>query len=417
MNYWATLRNTSFPVNTSLKLDTNVTNVSIGDIRTYINGDLDNVTYAVTYQFNNGTNYTINENVNVRFSPYNITAVHPNLDFYPTTRSSKNVSAYGQNFSKPYWNITPVSTNHSTLFYVNTYEPLSACLDLRSSIYPRQEIFVDMSENGSLIANVSRILTPLEDTSGNLYTLTNLNNAVYNTTGQWYDFNATTQQLSTPASTPTGNVTFTVGAWVMTKTDRDTGFAYRFTGGAYAGGFGIGFRSATDKFTYEVRNVGDTSTFLLSSTVPALNSWHYITLVENGTHMLAYVDGVLENSTAKTITSFPYNGSVAIGRVNGGAATWAVNGSVDSVVFYNISLNSSDVLALYRNSTYVKPQNLVARYPFTNTTSGGNFGIWEYLDLNACTQVRPVNVIINTLCTDCARTFDYDEFDNQTYNP
>jgi hypothetical protein len=210
-----------------------------------------------------------------------------------------------------------------------------------------------------------------QDRSGNNFHLTNSAvPAVFNSTTQRFDFNATTQQLTSPAGTITGNDTITVSAWVMTKTDRDAGFVYGFSTGSYDSGFGLGYRASSDKFTFEMRNDGDSSSFILSNTTATLGLPYHIAVTANRTYYFAYVNGVLQNSTTRNYTSFPYNRSIAIGRVNGGAATWAVNGSVGDVRVWNVMLNSTEIANVAANRS-VRTEDMTAFWPMNSTPTYG----------------------------------------------
>lgn len=41
----------------------------------------------------------------------------------------------------------------------------------------------------------------------------------------------------------------------------------------------------------------------------------------------------------------------------------------------------------------------------------GNFGVWNYLDFNNCTRGYEIDVVFNSLCSNCILTNDYDEYD------
>jgi len=97
-------------------------------------GDLDNINMTATLKYANGsTNVTQFPLFHVRYSPFNVSSVVPYLDFYPTARTSYNVSPYKQTTTNSYWNLTPVSSNHTTKLYAKLYWNLPNCMQLWSS--------------------------------------------------------------------------------------------------------------------------------------------------------------------------------------------------------------------------------------------------------------------------------------------
>lgn len=77
--------------------------------------------------------------------------------------------------------------------------------------------------------------------------------------------------------------------------------------------------------------------------------WHHVVCVYNGTHIIPYVDGTKGTPTAKTITdAFTDKGTLQIGAREG---VNSFNGSIDEVMIFNKSLNSSQVSDIFNNQS------------------------------------------------------------------
>ena len=113
------------------------------------------------------------------------------------------------------------------------------------------------------------------------------------------------------------------------------------------------------------------------------NTWHYTTLVYDGTKATSseriqlYIDGVLNPNTSNsgvhgtTLGSFTNDASIGHRSHNIGQHQY-YKGMVDDIVFYNKALTSTEVLALYNSgsgTTTPDTNGLVAHYNFEQTGS------------------------------------------------
>ncbi|MBS3064618.1 MAG: LamG domain-containing protein, partial [DPANN group archaeon] len=208
------------------------------------------------------------------------------------------------------------------------------------------------SANGLYNATVSGAVFTNEGKVSGAYSFDGINDVI--------DLSSNLQGLS--------NVTFSVSAWIFMKTDKDTGFVYRFAGPTYTNGFGLGYRTATKKITFEVRPIADGSTFLSGNTSISLNIWHHVAGVFNGTARLIYLDGILDNSSAWITTFNSTSSAVKIGAVNGGSTVWFINGSIDEVRIYNRSLSAQEIQELYyvTNPTFQEYPNITVNATITD---------------------------------------------------
>ncbi|HDZ60309.1 MAG TPA: hypothetical protein ENH46_01245, partial [Candidatus Pacearchaeota archaeon] len=88
-----------------------------------------------------------------------------------------------------------------------------------------------------------------------------------------------------------------------------------------------------------------------STTLVSDGSWHYIVGINNGTDLMIYVDGVLENSASNggTIDNDAVN--LEIGRVGGGDDEY-FNGTIDEVMIFNRVLSPEEINASYNAGSY-----------------------------------------------------------------
>jgi hypothetical protein len=128
------LNNASFGTtgNITIKDDTSFSS-TINDWKLYLKGDVDNINVTATLTYTSLPTVIDTKNIDMRYSPYNLTSAYETLNFIPSSLSAKNVQPYGQSTTTPYWNITAISTHHDTVFYINTYESLPVCAVLTAS--------------------------------------------------------------------------------------------------------------------------------------------------------------------------------------------------------------------------------------------------------------------------------------------
>jgi hypothetical protein len=87
------------------------------------------------------------------------------------------------------------------------------------------------------------------------------------------------------------------------------------------------------------------------------NTWHMITTTWDGVSIKAYTDGVFQASVAESFTSLVSNASsVQVGgKCNTGTSVYPFPGSLDDIRVYNRALSSTDIAALYANTSCTSP--------------------------------------------------------------
>ncbi len=79
---------------------------------------------------------------------------------------------------------------------------------------------------------------------------------------------------------------------------------------------------------------------------PNLNTWYHVVSSWNTTHLKLYVNGTLENTTARSTAPSPTANSLYIGQR---ADSYFLNGSMDEVAIWNRSLSDVEVAARYNS--------------------------------------------------------------------
>lgn len=179
---------------------------------------------------------------------------------------------------------------------------------------------------------------------------------------------------------PTGN--FTVGAWIKTSTTGTQKGVFQSWHGTNLGGIlfdivatnfmriGVGSNTGAGGFTdvYSSTNVCD-------------GNWHFVVARYNGSIVQIFVDGKLENGTARA-TGPAYNATnyVRVGCENDTGTNQAFfNGTLDDVFFYNgIALSNEAIKEIYEGRSVGEFQlqpNLSALYHLNGSSqdfSGNN---------------------------------------------
>lgn len=161
-----------------------------------------------------------------------------------------------------------------------------------------------------------------------------------------------------PSNTFTGitnNTNFTLAAWAKITNVASTASA--LVGSISAGGAGF--------YSYAIRLepgptmrclVGNGTGFIHTTFITPSTSWAHYACTWNGTTLSIYMNGVLQEalpnagSITGNIPGLRTDNVLVIGASNAGGAGY-LNGSVDEIIAFNRTLNSSDVLSLYRNQT------------------------------------------------------------------
>ncbi len=125
---------------------------------------------------------------------------------------------------------------------------------------------------------------------------------------------------------------------------------------------------------------------LCSTTTLNVNQWYHIGLVYNGTALLLYVNGVLENTSVRTVDENA-TGDFIIGQNKVLAQTF--NGSLDEIRIYNKSLTTEQVQLIYRNSTHVIHSSMTEIYENWTGQITPNDGFVDGEAKNATIQIIP----------------------------
>jgi hypothetical protein len=82
------------------------------------------------------------------------------------------------------------------------------------------------------------------------------------------------------------------------------------------------------------------------------DEWYLLTGVYNGTHILIHVNGQLEGTPIAVSGTFDYvTPRIILSQLGNGALLDPYNGTLDEVMIFNTSLNSSQILAIYNNQS------------------------------------------------------------------
>lgn len=116
--------------------------------------------------------------------------------------------------------------------------------------------------------------------------------------------------------------------------------------------FDIAWESTTNKFvSFWYDTSAGTGTY--SKDTVLNNTWYMITIVQNATNRSMFINGVFSNSTTTnpSLTTKNNQGFWIAQYGNGGDPIQHLNGSVDEITLFNISLSVLDVEALYANES------------------------------------------------------------------
>ena len=136
-------------------------------------------------------------------------------------------------------------------------------------------------------------------------------------------------------------------------------------------GYGVQLESLN-----RVRICGYTCVLTAPQAYNYTNSWHHIVATGNDTNFTIYIDGVLNATGARVWVPNAMTNSFTLGKRPEDASNARFNGSLDEVMVFNISLNDSQVLEIFRNQS----QRFV---PYgTQTFSLGNLGNNDSLNVS-----------------------------------
>jgi hypothetical protein len=115
------------------------------------------------------------------------------------------------------------------------------------------------------------------------------------------------------------------------------------------GSNGFGISTSSSKFVVIYRRSGDNYGALSSNSLWTSNNWYFVTIVQNGTFIGIYINGILDNSSNDGVSSTSSSVNALIGAFNLNPPIQSYFlGSIDDVRIYNRSLSSSEISDLYK---------------------------------------------------------------------
>jgi hypothetical protein len=136
--------------------------------------------------------------------------------------------------------------------------------------------------------------------------------------------------------------TFTIGAWVYrTGTCGTFSHCYVFSDGM-SGNTGYALRMTNDNGYKAELSINDGQQNITGTTVINTNTWYHVVATSNGSEVKIYVNGVLETTTAQTVTPSFAGQSSKIGNGNTGNDL-PFTGRLDEIRFYNRVLSGSEI--------------------------------------------------------------------------
>ena len=142
----------------------------------------------------------------------------------------------------------------------------------------------------------------------------------------------------------------------------------------------------------------------------ATGTWYHVVCDYNGTQMFQYVNGVLQTDT--DLVNISNSGVIGqkpvIGAYFTNAASYWFNGSIDEVMIFNSTLNSTQILNIYNNqSARFVPSGTQEFLQFNSTFS-------HAIKIIKTTSELFGSAINHTLCAwDVARGYNNSDFDNK----
>src|SRR5262249_40165547 len=133
------------------------------------------------------------------------------------------------------------------------------------------------------------------------------------------------------------------------------------------------FILTTNKFAFEIGN-GASAQLVSSTTSASPNIWTHIAAVADGSNLKIYVNGVLENTVAQTIT--PYSSPFSVVMGGSGLSGNFLNGLVDEVEIFNRALSQVEIQSIVNAGSAGKckpcvtpPPNMVSWWPGDNNAN------------------------------------------------
>lgn len=200
------------------------------------------------------------------------------------------------------------------------------------------------------------------DSSGNGHHATAFNatlgNDRFGRPNQAYEFNGSSSYIECPTiSAVNGLTSMTISAWVRiratnTSTNCTLGcsqFIVSRDEDANGAHFKLAFNQVPTNQVFATQiGVFSSPSAVSSQPYPIPHSqWHHLAMVFNGTQLQLYVNGVLQNSVARTQPIPTSNGKIQIGRHITAGFPYFTHGWIDDVRIYGRALNSQEILSLF----------------------------------------------------------------------
>ena len=134
---------------------------------------------------------------------------------------------------------------------------------------------------------------------------------------------------------------------------------------------GVAVRN-NNKIWFIVRDYAGDAQTIMSAGNYTINQWYHVVGVYNGTDLVIFVNGVEENREAFTGTLGTSTDVLTIGYQEQNSRYY-FNGTIDEVMIFNRSLNSSEIQALYNNQSsglqaFTDDPALVGYWTFNDTS-------------------------------------------------
>ncbi len=274
-------------------------------------------------------------NVTILNTAPNITSAILNTTNPSTNNTNENLTLY--------LNVTDIDNQHVkniTNWFVNNVSIMT----------------LNMPFEGATNESAVRDYTPFRNNASVI-------TAIYNSTGGVdgrgaFQFNGSGEYVEIPDNesldfNTTGG--FTVMAWakhVNSTIESYETVLSKGSSGTCTTNYAFFLAAASGRMNFEINNGSGCAGNMdaVSTTVWARDTWYHTTGVYNGTHIMIYINGVLETTTATPTLPASNVNSLRIGW---GHTTQLWNGSIDDVKIFNRSLSSEQIFAIYSNRSTI----------------------------------------------------------------
>ena len=175
-----------------------------------------------------------------------------------------------------------------------------------------------------------------------------------------YSFDGVNDFIQTPNQTLTGSVSFS-GWYKMsnfTLPENDIFFVSNQStiANTYSANIAFGFRSYQGEFGHSTYVQSPLTGYYATDNLPEANIWHHIIcVVENGSYVKMYLDGVLFYDNTTSVVTNSSQASLPLLFGGTGTSPYYYFGDLDDIGIWNRALTADEVLALY-NGCNVVPQ-------------------------------------------------------------